>query len=1367
MMRRNRFRPHFERIRLMVLPAIIAALIGFLLSHDTAAPPVHAFSSGPPAGFTNAPGEFTCDECHVPENAGTGQISITAPQTYVPGQIYPITVTNTNADPTRLRWGYQLTVLDGGDERAGTLQNTDSFTQILTNQGPGGARQYAEHSALGTFIGQQGGSSWTFNWTAPATDIGPVTFYAAGNHANNDGNTSGDNVYFTFVASAPAATTPDFAVNATPLSRSVVPGGSAEYLITVTPLAGFTGMVSLSASGLPSGAAANFNPTPVNITDATSHNSTLTITTNATTPVANNTITVTGMSGMISRTVQINLNVISATSADLSLLKTASPNPGQVGANLSYRLLVTNSGPAPATNVTVMDTLPASGITFVSATVTQGACAGTGPVNCGLGTLASGASATITIVVTPTASGTIANSATVNATETDPNTANNSATLNTLIQPGSAAPEMIDPNLMVSTVVTGLNQPTSIAFLADNDFFVLEKASGRVVRITNGTNQGSVLDLAVNSASERGLLGIALHPQFKLNGYVYLFWTESSTTADTTNTDDITLMANRVDRFIWNGSTLTLDRNIIRLRALQQDAGQPTRANHNGGVLRFGLDGKLYILFGDNGRRGFMQNLPTGGPVPDDQFGGPQPDNAHLTGVILRLNDDGSTPTDNPFFSANTGLTGEAATNVRKVFAYGVRNGFGMGFDPLSGNLWTQENGDDSFDEMNRVTAGFNGGWIQVMGPIGRVDQFKSIEVSYGNGTLQQLRWSPTNIADTPQLALSRMYMLPGASYRDPEFSWKYAVAPSPLGFVKGRGLGPQFEGDMFVGGSRTTLENGYLFRFKLTPDRQHFEFTDPLLADLVADNTDKFDITESESLLIGRNFGITTDIQTAPNGNVFVVSLLNGAIYEIKPKPGQLFVATLTGAQEVPPNSSTATGTATVLLSPDEKTARVAVRFSGLSSAQTDAHIHGPAPAGVSGAVVFPLPLGQINDFEIELTSTQAQQLKDGLLYVNIHSSNFTAGEIRGQFLTQASASSLQFGAATYSVGEGDGSATIAVRRIGNTSAPITVNYLSTDGSANSRTDYTTSSGTIQFATGETLKTFSVPVIDDIYVEGNEVLTVSLSSPGAGSFLGSPASVPITIFDNDTITATTNPLDDPRFFVNQHYLDFLHREPDSGGLAYWTNEIAACGNDLTCIVNRRAGVSAAFFVESEFQEGGNFVYRLYKGALSRQPNYPEFNSDRGKVVVGAGLEASKVALVNEFVGRTEFMTTYPTSLSNAQFVNRLFDNAGLIGFPTERQQQIDSMNAGKTRAQVLRDVIDLQAFRDREFNPAFVLMQYFGYLRRDADAGGYAFWLDVINNRDPNNYRSMVCAFISSEEYQLRFSPVRTRTDQQCALLP
>src|SRR6185295_12586731 len=288
-----------------------------------------------------------------------------------------------------------------------------------------------------------------------------------------------------------------------------------------------------------------------------------------------------------------------------------------------------------------------------------------------------------------------------------------------------------------------------------------------------------------------------------------------------------------------------------------------------------------------------------------------------------------------------SGLTGEAGTNVKKVFAYGVRNSFGMDFDPLSGTLWTQENGDDAFDEINRVIPGFNGGWIQMMGPSNRIAEFKSIESTYGARNLQQLRWPTSNIASTPQEALSRLYMLPGAQYVDPEFSWKYALAPSTIGFIKGRGLGARFEGDLLVGASRTTLLNGFLFHFKLNSDRQHFAFTDPRLADRVADNLDKFDQTESESLVIGKDFGVTTDIATAPNGNVFVVSLSNGAVYEIKSKPRELFVATLNGSQETPPNNSIATGRATLLLSPDEKTARVSLVFNGLSSAQTDAHIH------------------------------------------------------------------------------------------------------------------------------------------------------------------------------------------------------------------------------------------------------------------------------------------------------------------------------------------------------------------------------------------------------------------------------------------
>ncbi len=247
--------------------------------------------------------------------------------------------------------------------------------------------------------------------------------------------------------------------------------------------------------------------------------------------------------------------------------------------------------------------------------------------------------------------------------------------------------------------------------------------------------QSTALDLAVNSASERGLLGIALHPNFLLNGYVYLYWTESSTGVDSTNLADVALLGNRVDRYIWNGSTLTFDRNLIHLHAYQADANQPLRGNHNGGILRFGPDGKLYILMGDNGRRGLLQNLPCGptsvcpGPtVPDDQFGGPEPDDNHLTGFILRLNDDGSTPADNPFFNASTSLTGQAAANIKKLYAYGVRNSFGVAFDPLSGNLWDEENGDDTFDEINRITAGSNNGWVQIMGPVSRIAQYKQIE---------------------------------------------------------------------------------------------------------------------------------------------------------------------------------------------------------------------------------------------------------------------------------------------------------------------------------------------------------------------------------------------------------------------------------------------------------------------------------------------------------------------------------------------------------------------------------------------------------------------------------------------------------------
>lgn len=593
-------------------------------------------------------------------------------------------------------------------------------------------------------------------------------------------------------------------------------------------------------------------------------------------------------------------------------------------------------------------------------------------------------------------------------------------------------PHLVDPHLAVRTITTNLSQPTTMAFLGENDFLVLEKGSGKVQRITGGTVVSTVLDLAVNSASERGLLGIALHPEFPGNPGVYLYWTESSTGADSSLLAETTLLGNRVDRFVWNGSTLALDMNLIRLRAFQADTNQPLRGNHNGGIVKFGPDGKLYIYIGDEGRRGQMQSLPDGpGPLgnqPDDQYGGPEPDDAHLTGVILRLNDDGTTPVDNPFVVAGAFRGGEAGENLQKVFAYGIRNGFGMAFDPRSGDLWEAQNGDDTFTEINRVEAGANLGWVQVMGPLSRIAEFKAIETSTNFLGLQQVRWSPTNIADTAEEALNRMFMVydggerfcgllsgsqevppvqtaaraevrftltsagtiayelratgpirgatqahihlgargqngpvvvflyglttgedfeagdlissgviedseviarpgfvpsvsnviqrivqgrayanlhtlanppgeargqvvvsdrePVSHYSDPEFSWRYEVAPAAVGFIEGKGLGAQYRNDMIVGAARNFLQGGTLFRFNLTGNRRNIATDDPRLGDGVADNFEKFDVTESESLLFGTGFGIGTDIQTGPNGNLYVVSLSNNSIYEIYRAP-------------------------------------------------------------------------------------------------------------------------------------------------------------------------------------------------------------------------------------------------------------------------------------------------------------------------------------------------------------------------------------------------------------------------------------------------------------------------------------------------
>jgi subtilisin-like proprotein convertase family protein/pimeloyl-ACP methyl ester carboxylesterase len=248
------------------------------------------------------------------------------------------------------------------------------------------------------------------------------------------------------------------------------------------------------------------------------------------------------------------------------------------------------------------------------------------------------------------------------------------------------------------------------------------------------------------------------------------------------------------------------------------------------------------------------------------------------------------------------------------------------------------------------------------------------------------------------------------------------------------------------------------------------------------------------------------------------------------------------------------------------------------------------------------------------------------------------------------------------------------------------------------------------------------------------------------------------------------NPIDNAQFFVRSHYYDFLARRPDSGGLNYWTGQIAeVCGSDATCTNTRRNGVSAAYFIEQEFQESGAYVYRLYKAAFGQQvayrPSYSQFMPDRARVVGGTSLNQGKLDFAQLFVGRSDFTSRYGAGLSASQFVAAILttvqQGTGVTFSPARQDAFIaDVTNGG--RGLMMKNLAEDSAFKAAVFNRAFVLTQYFGYLRRDPDQGGYDFWVNVLNSQ-PNNFTGMVCAFITSTEYQQRFSPIALRSNAGC----
>ncbi len=344
-----------------------------------------------------------------------------------------------------------------------------------------------------------------------------------------------------------------------------------------------------------------------------------------------------------------------------------------------------------------------------------------------------------------------------------------------------------------------------------------------------------------------------------------------------------------------------------------------------------------------------------------------------------------------------------------------------------------------------------------------------------------------------------------------------------------------------------------------------------------------------------------------------------------------------------------------------------------------------------------------------------------------------------------------VQFSASSYVVNEGGAFATLTVTRSGDTSGTTTVDFATVNGTAVNRSDYTDQFGTLIFHPGENSKSFIVIITDDAFIENHETITATLSNP-SGSVLGSLNTATLTIVDNDTAQSRPNPIDDARFFVTQHYADFLNRVPDPAGLEGWIAQINACGSNVACLEEKRIQVSSGFFRSAEFQDRGYFIYRFYPVSFGRPPTYAEFIPDMARVsgfLTPQQLEAAKVAIINDFVARPAFANKY-NALSNAAYVDALLTTAGVT--LSGRQSLINALNAGtKTRAQVLREIVESTEVYQRYFNQAFVVMSYFGYLRRDPDIL-YLEWIRILDTT--GDFRIMINGFMNSAEYRSRFGP-------------
>lgn len=1118
--------------------------------------------------------------------------------------------------------------------------------------------------------------------------------------------------------------------------------------------------------------------------------------------------------------------------ADVSIAKKDSRDPVMINNPLTYTLNVSNAGPSIATTVTVTDVLPA-GLTFGSAATTQGSCSfSSGTVTCNVGTLSASASAVITIAVTPTTIATISNTATVVALETDDIPANNSATeLTTISNLPSINGHVRDANALgVNGVLVTLSGTQSATTQTDSSGFYqfANLPAGGMFTVTP-----SKANLSFSPPAQ------TFSPLNTDQTADFLASTCTFSIAPTNQSFGAGGGAGSVNVTTLQGCSWTAVSASTWITITSGASGvgngavnftvSPTGAPRAGHITIAGQNFAVYQEFNSCGTPTFsvanynLGNFPTVVRVADlDGDGHLDIVEASVGGltsgggivVAVLRNSAAGTFTQSNFNTGLGGLTGMAVadfnsdnrpdiafTNFNSLFVRIFFNdgsgGFGqppvdlpLGSQPTQGLFASDLNHDGRTDLL---VSAFNTNFVQVLladGSGGFTQTNLTIGPGYG-----VLDTGDVNNDGNPDLLLGGTTTSSSMGVMLGNGSGGFGamiVATGITGLVS-PAIG-DFDGDGKVdiaGGAGVVVPPSTVVPAVVVMSGDgagHFTLKSTFSIDRVSGLTSadfngdgKLDVAFTRyenyvTVLLGDGLGalgspiqITTVSNNFGDGNYGIIAA--DLVGDSKP---DLAVANYNYASSVLRNTCAAA--------------------PSISGRITDSRNTG----GVEGVAITLGPLQVIrtytdsngNYFIGDLTSGGNYEVIPSKENFKFSPSSITVNNLTGSQIANfvGTPTVVQFTQIHYLVEENTASVQINVSRTGDLSGVTTVHYTTVNGTASDRSDFTAAVGTLHFSPGEALKSFNVLLTDDALVEGYESLRLVLSD-ASGALLatpqtdGLPSDVLMEIHDNDVSSGAPNPIGNSQFFVRQHYHDFLSREPDSGGLQFWVDQIESCGSDTTCREVKRINVSAAFFLSIEFQETGYLAYRFYNAAYGEttSPNVagtvpivrlqdflPDTQQIGQGVQVGIGnwqqqLEDNKIAYALDFVQRQRFLTAFPLTMTAQEFVAKLDQNTNGVLSADEKSQLIAMLVTTPADAQkrsvVVRRVAEDSDLRQRELNRAFVLMQFYGYLRRnpddpqDTDFRGWKFWLDKLNQFNGNFVDAeMVKAFLVAGEYRQRF---------------